>query len=132
MRVIKLEEFPFCDFGSNPPRKVRLPVSPETTGDKISITYVVVPPNGISEGHIHVETDEYIYFDIGGAALIDGNRVELPPHSIVLAQAGEKHECINISPDADLRLLCVFVPPLSLSGKFVKLAERTKAYLRGE
>ena len=130
MRVIKMDEFPFDEFGANPTREVRLPVSPETSGDNMTITYVRVPPNGISEGHIHPDTNEYIYFDIGGAAIVDGVRFELPPHSIVLAQAGEKHECINTSSADELKLLCIYVPPLKLSGKFIELAEKTAAFLR--
>ncbi len=129
VRIIKMDEFPFQSFGSGPPREVRLPISPETSGDKMTMTYVVVPPGGISEGHVHPDTDEYIYFDIGGAAVIDGTRVELPSHSIVLAQAGEKHECINVSSSLELRLVCIYVPPLKLSGKFLELAEKTKSYL---
>lgn len=130
MRIIKIEEFPFHSFGSNPPRKVRLPVSPEASGDKMTITYVIVPPNGISEGHVHPDADEYIYFDIGGVAIIDDVRFDLPPHTIVLAQAGEKHECINISSTGELRLLCIYVPPLKLSGNFLELAEKTKVFLK--
>jgi quercetin dioxygenase-like cupin family protein len=132
MRIIKMDEFPFHSFGSNPPRKVRLPISPETSGDRMTMTYVVVPPNGISEGHVHPDTDEYIYFDIGGAVIIDGVRIELPSHSIALAQAGEKHECINVSSSTELRLLCIYVPPMKLSGNFLELAEKTKAFLKGK
>ncbi len=132
MRVFNMDEFPYQEFGANPTRKVRLPVSPETSGDNMTITYVKVPPNGISEGHVHPDTNEYIYFDIGGAAIVDSARLELPPHSIVLAQAGEKHECINTSSTEELTLLCIYVPPLKLSGKFIELAEKTKAFLREE
>lgn len=129
MRIIKTENFPFQYFGFSPTRKVRLLISPETTGDEMTMTYVVVPPNGVSEGHIHPDTDEYIYFDIGGAAIIDGIRIEIPPYTIIKAQAGEKHECINSSSSLELRLLCIYVPPLKLTEKFNKLLEVTTTYL---
>jgi mannose-6-phosphate isomerase-like protein (cupin superfamily) len=129
MRIINMEDYPFELFGERPTRKVRLPVSPETSGDRITITYVVVPPKGVSEGHIHQNTDEYIYFDIGGATIIDGMHIEVFPHSIVLAQAGEEHECINTSSTTELRLFCVYTPPMELTGRFVELAKKTKAFL---
>ena len=78
MKVFNLQDFPFAEFGEDPVRKVRLLVSPQTTGEqRCSVVVSSVPPGGLSEGHVHRGSDEYIYFDIGGRFNIDGEEYEV-------------------------------------------------------
>lgn len=130
MQIFNVEDFPFAEFGEDPIRKVRLLVSPETTGEKrCGIVVTSVPPGGISEGHVHPESDEYIFFDIGGIARLDGKEYRVAEKCIVHAQKGCRHECENTSGDKELTLICFFIPAFEPYGKYPELIERTKAFI---
>jgi uncharacterized cupin superfamily protein len=129
LNILNFEDFPFAEFGEEPKRKVRLLVSPETTGEKrCDIVVTTVPPGGISEGHVHTESDEYIYFDIGGKARLDGIEYTISPRSFVHAAKGVCHECENTS-DRELTLVCFFVPAFEPYGKYPEIIEKTKKML---
>ena len=122
--------FPCEEFGEGVTRQVRLIISPQTTGEeRVSLVYTIVPPGGLSEGHVHPDFDEYIFFESEGRAVLDGDAFDVPAKAVVHAKAGVKHECINSSEGEDLRLFCVFVPPLKPYGKYDSLIEKTNAYL---
>ncbi len=122
--------FPPEKFGTDPIREVRLIVSPETTGeDAIRIVHCTLPPHAISEGHVHPDCDEYIYFDIGGVAELDGEEFPVPPMGLVHAKQGVKHECRNTSDTETLILYCVFTPAFKPYGAYPSLIEKTKEYL---
>ena len=129
--VYNTTDFPFASFGEEgKTRKVRLIVSPQTTGEQqLSIVYTSVPPGAVSEGHIHGDFDEYIHFDIAGKVILDGKSFDVPEKGLVHAKAGVKHECANISVEKTLNLFCVFVPPLKPYGKYPELIKDTNAYL---
>ena len=130
MTIYPTQNFPYVEFGSDPARKVRLLVSPETTGDeRCNIVVVTVPPGGVSEAHTHDASDEYIWFDIGGKALIDGVEYGVQEKGMILASKGKPHECTNISKDKDLTLVCFFVPAFAPYGKYPDLIQRTKQFL---
>ena len=131
--VYNITDFPFAEFGEEgKTRKVRLVVSPETTGEeRLSLVFTSVPAGAISEGHVHEDFDEYIYFDIGGKVILDGKTFDVPEHGLVHAKAGVKHECVNTHPGKTLNLFCVFVPPLKPYGKYTDLITATKTYLNG-
>ena len=126
-------EFPFEEFGEGITRCVRLIVSPQTTDEQnLSLVYTIIPSGAVSEGHIHSDFDEYIFFESAGRAILDGVEIEVPSKAVLHAKAGIKHECINTSEQEDLRLFCVFVPPLKPYGKYDSLIEKTKKYLGSE
>ncbi len=132
MTLFDIRSFPYQAFGEGASsREVRLVVSPQTTGEeRLSIVHTTVPPGGMSPGHLHEAFDEYIYFDIGGEAVIGKKRLQVPPMGLVHARAGETHECVNTSQDRTLTLLCVFVPPLIPYGPYPALIDKTNAYLQ--
>jgi len=134
MTLFDTKAFPFLSFGEGAShREVRLVVSPQTTGEKrLSIVHTTVPPGCMSQGHAHDGFDEYIYFDIGGKAIVDGKEYEVPPMGLLHARSGQVHECVNLSPDKTLSLLCVFVPPLTPYGRYPQLIEDTKAFLESQ
>lgn len=134
MTLFDIKSFPYQAFGEgSSTREVRLIVSPQTTGEeRLSIVHTTVPPDCMSQGHTHAGFDEYIYFDIGGQAVIDGTRYDVPPMGLIHARAGEIHECINTNKEKALVLFCVFVPPLKPYGPYPVLIEKTNAYLSGE
>ena len=128
MNVFNIDDFPYVEFGNEPKRKVRLMMSPYTSDKSdLTVVHVVVPPKGISEGHIHEDCDETIYFDIGGKAILEGQEYDVKKNSIFYAPKGKKHECINTSQEEELNLLCIFVPPLKPYGLYPELIEKNKA-----
>lgn len=133
MKVFNLQDFPFAEFGENPTRIIRLLVSPQTTGEqRCSIVIGNIPPGGISEGHIHKTSDEYIYFDIGGKFIVDGEEYEVKEKSVAFAPKGTMHECINTTKDKELTLVCFFLPAFEPYGKYPELIEKTKEHIKKE
>lgn len=133
MNIFDIEKLPYSEFGSIITRKVRLVISPETTGeDRVAIVHVNIPPGGISDGHLHHESDEYILFDNDGAVILDGKRYEVIKGSLVRAVKGVMHECINTSNNKELNLTCVFVPPFEPYGSYPELIKRTKDFLKNK
>ena len=62
MNVFNIDDFPYVEFGNEPKRKVRLMMSPFTSDKSdLTVVHVVVPPKGISEGHIHEDCDDYLF-----------------------------------------------------------------------
>ena len=128
--IYNCREFPAQLFGEGVRREVRLIVSPETTGDeRLRIVTCKLPAGSISEGHIHPDADEYIIFDIGGKAILDGKAFDVPAGGMVHAITGVKHECINTHPSDTLHLTCVFVPAFKPYGAYPELIEKTNEYL---
>ena len=128
--VYNTMEFPCEEFGEGIKRQVRLAVSPQTTGEqRISLVFTIIPPGAVSEGHIHSDCDEYIFFESAGRAILDGVEFEVPAKAVVHAKTGVKHECINISQQKNLNLFCVFTPPFEPYGLYNSLIPKTKSYL---
>ncbi len=120
--------YPYVTFGENPPREIRMPVGPEITDD-IRIVTTTIPPMGISEGHFHSDSDEFIRFDIPGEALVDGVKYQVPAGGIIYARKGMMHECRNTDIERTLTLYCVFVPAFAPYGRYPELIENTREYL---
>jgi mannose-6-phosphate isomerase-like protein (cupin superfamily) len=59
----------------------------------------------------HESSDQWLFVVSGtGEAIIDGERVELEPHELVVIEAGETHELRCTGAEA-LRTLNLYVPP---------------------
>ena len=123
----------FVEFGEEQTRKVRLLVSPETTGEKkFSIVVTSLPPLGVADGHIHEKGDEYICFDIGGKYILNGKEYQVEDKGIVFAPMGSLHECLNTSEKKELTLVCFFIPALKPYGKYPELIKKTKEFIEKE
>ncbi|MDO4371222.1 MAG: hypothetical protein Q4D43_07855 [Clostridia bacterium] len=128
--IYNCPEFPAQFFGEGIVREVRLIAAPETTGEsRIRIVHTTVPAGGISDGHIHPDADEYIFFDIPGRVILDGVPYDVPAHGMVHAISGVNHECVNTDPAHTLHLLCLFVPAFKPYGGYPELIEKTKKYI---
>jgi quercetin dioxygenase-like cupin family protein len=113
-----------------PRRKVRLPLSPYTTGDeRFLVTHVILAPGGISIGHVHEESDEIIYFSGAGRVQLGAEVYECAHESLVTAPRGVWHECVNTGRDQSLTLLCFFIPPFKPFDVFGALIEETRRHL---
>ena len=131
MKVYDIMGFPAEQIGDGVKRDIRIAVSPQTTGEeRATFVHCTLPPNSISNGHIHPGEDEYIYFDIGGKAILDGVVYEVPPKALVHARAGSVHECINTSKEKTLTLFCIFLPALTPYGIYPQLIEKTREHLK--
>ncbi len=131
MNIFDINKMPYAEFGNTIKRKVRLVISPDTTGEeRMAIVQVNIPPGGISEGHLHLESDEYILFDNDGAVILDGKRREVFKGSLIHAVKGVMHECVNTSTDKELNLTCIFVPPFEPYGQYPELIKKTKDFLQ--
>ncbi len=130
MGVTDIYSLPAVECGSDIKRAIRLVASPQTTGeDRIMIVHTTVPPLGISEGHTHPHSDEYIMFSIPGKAILDGKEYDVPKTGVVHAKAGVVHECRNTSETETMELYCVFVPPFEPYGIYPELIAKTKAHM---
>jgi mannose-6-phosphate isomerase-like protein (cupin superfamily) len=133
MNIIDTFQLPFVEFGHFIKRKVRLIISPQTTGeDRVAIVHVNLPPGGVSEGHSHEKSDEYIFFDNNGEVVLDGIKMTVKKGSLIYAAKGMSHECINTNKIEDLNLLCVFVPPFKPYGSYPELIRKTNEYLQSQ
>ena len=131
MNIFDINKMPYAEFGSTIKRKVRLVISPDTTGEeRVAIVQVNIPPGGISEGHLHLESDEYILFDNDGAIILDGKRHKVFKGSLIHAVKGMMHECVNTNSDKELNLTCIFVPPFEPYGLYPELIKKTKDFLQ--
>ncbi len=128
--VVDIRSLPFVERDPEPRRRVRLPLSPWTTGDdRCLVTHVILGPRGISSGHVHEESDEIIYVSGPGKVRLGGEEYDLRGESIVTAPRGVWHECANPSPTDSLTLVCFFLPPFRPFDVFVGLIEETRRHL---
>lgn len=83
-------------------------------GDEHSQAAQMTLAPGETEGgpdNKHRGADQWLFVVAGtGAALVEGERVELRPGTLVLIQRGERHEVRNTGAEP-LRTLSVYVPP---------------------
>jgi mannose-6-phosphate isomerase-like protein (cupin superfamily) len=62
--------------------------------------------------NVHPRSDQWLYVAAGsGRAVIDGREIELGPGSLLLIEAGEKHEIVNTGAEP-LRTVNVYSPPV--------------------
>jgi mannose-6-phosphate isomerase-like protein (cupin superfamily) len=83
-------------------------------GDSHSQAAQMTLAPGASEGgpdNRHAGADQWLYVVSGrGAALVEGERVELREGTLVLIRRGERHEIRNTG-EVPLKTLNVYVPP---------------------
>lgn len=114
-------------------RFIKIIESPETTGYRnATILFSHIPPGGTTGMHTHDYNDEIMYFVGRGEAVLNGKREILETDSVLVVEKGIEHQCINTSKTDTLKLFCVFVPALKITGPLESLAEETKKYLENE
>jgi quercetin dioxygenase-like cupin family protein len=132
MPVYTNKDFPCVHFGQDEKQKreVRMLISPDIGNhDSITLVTVVMPPGGLSDAHMHEDSDEFMYFDGPAFTVIDGVRTEVPAGSVVHAPKGTKHATGSLS-DQDINIICTFVPAIKPYGSYFELIEKTKEYLK--
>jgi quercetin dioxygenase-like cupin family protein len=131
--VVDISGLPFVYRDPAPRRRVRLPLSPWTTGDeRCLVTHVILDPGGISNGHVHGESDEIIYLSGPARVRLADEEYDLAGEGIVMAPRGVWHECANPSTTNCLTLVCFFQPPFKPFDVFVELIDATRRHLEKE
>ena len=60
---------------------------------------------------VHPDNDQFFRFEKGeGKCVIDGNEYEVKDGSAVVAQAGARHNVINVSDSQELKLYTIYSP----------------------
>jgi mannose-6-phosphate isomerase-like protein (cupin superfamily) len=60
----------------------------------------------------HERSDQWLYVISGqGRAIVEGQNIELANGSLLLIEAGERHEIINTSGEQPLETLNIYTPP---------------------
>ena len=60
---------------------------------------------------VHPDNDQFFRFEKGiGKCVIDGNEYEVKDGSAIVVPAGARHNIINTSNDADLKLYTIYSP----------------------
>ncbi len=82
------------------------------TGPNTQLVLMTLQP-GVEIGEeTHEEHDQFIRVEAGvGVVMLNGERHELSDGSAVVVPAGVKHNVVNISDDATLRLYTLYSPP---------------------
>ena len=82
------------------------------TGPNLQLVVMAVEPGDeIGEG-IHAEHDQFIRFEEGeGQVILDGEPHRVGDGDAVIIPAGIKHNVVNASPEARLKLYTIYAPP---------------------
>ncbi len=82
------------------------------TGKHSQIVLMSLKPGEEIGSEIHPDNDQFFRFDSGtGEAHIDGNIYEIKDGDAVIVPAGAEHNIINTSPDSELKLYTIYMPP---------------------
>ncbi len=114
-------------------RFLKIIESPEVTRYKNgTILFSHVPAGGRSDFHTHPDNDEIMYFIGRGEVIFGNDKFKIETDSVLVAEKGVPHQCINTSQTETLKIFCVYIPALKLSGPLEEIADITKQYLKGK
>lgn len=72
----------------------------------------------------HHENDQFFRFESGtGKCIIDGNEYDVTDGDVVIIPAGAKHNIINTSDTAELKMYTIYAPPHHKDGIVRKTKE---------
>lgn len=78
---------------------------------------------------VHEENDQFFRVESGsGKCVIDGNEYPLKAGSVIIVPAGAKHNVINTSPDAELKMYTIYAPPHHEDGLVRKTKEEAELH----
>ncbi|GEM_PF-2983879 len=111
-----------------PGRKLRLVLSPETTGTKeLSFLHVEFDPGASNELHTHEGIETMFVTRGGGRFVVDGKSSSFSAGSMLVAPAGVPHQ-IFTGTEGPTEIACTYVPPLpsSFLEQVKRAAEKAK------
>ena len=97
------------------------------TAKNSQLVVMSLKPNEDIGEEVH-QLDQFIRCESGhGKAILDGQEYELSDGFIVLVPAGAKHNIINTSSDAPLKLYTLYAPPNHRDGVVHETKEQAEA-----
>ncbi|MEK7508249.1 MAG: cupin domain-containing protein [Patescibacteria group bacterium] len=81
------------------------------TGKHSQLVLMCLQPKEEIGLEVHEENDQFFRFEGGrGECVIDGNEYEVGDGSVIIVPAGAKHNVINTSETAELKLYTIYSP----------------------
>ena len=91
------------------------------TSKHMQLVLMSLNPNEDIGEEIHEENDQFFRFESGkGKCIIDGNEYQLKDGDVIIVPAGSKHNIINTSSDAQLKMYTIYAPPHHQDGIIAK------------
>jgi mannose-6-phosphate isomerase-like protein (cupin superfamily) len=82
------------------------------TGPKLQLVVMALEPGDEIGEEIHDDHDQFIRFEEGeGEVILDGEPRRVGDGDAVVIPAGTKHNVVNVSSDAKLKLYTLYAPP---------------------
>lgn len=82
------------------------------TGPNLQLVLMALEPGDEIGEEIHDGHDQFIRFESGeGEVILDGEPRRVGDGDAVVIPAGTKHNVVNVSPDAKLKLYTLYAPP---------------------
>lgn len=98
-----------------------------TAGHSQVVLMSLKPGEEIGE-EVHDTLDQFFRFESGeGKAVIEGEEASVGDGSVLVVPAGTKHNIINTSSDAPLKLYTIYSPPNHQDGTIHKTKEEAEA-----
>jgi len=82
------------------------------TGKRIQLVLMSLQPGEDIGEETHIGHDQFFRFEKGeGKCIIDGHEYDIKEGDAVVVPAGAKHNVINTSADAELKMYTIYGPP---------------------
>lgn len=82
------------------------------TGPNLQLVVMSIEPGDDIGEEIHVGHDQFIRFEAGeGKVILDEKPIDVHGDDAVIIPAGTKHNVVNTSADAKLKLYTIYAPP---------------------
>ena len=82
------------------------------TGKNLQLVLMRLKPGEEIGEEVHADVDQFFRFEAGtGAVLIDGAKHAVTDGSAVIVPCGARHNVVNTSKTADLKLYTIYAPP---------------------
>ncbi len=82
------------------------------SGKHMQLVLMSLKPTEEIGEEIHAENDQFFRFESGkGKCIIDGNEYLVQDGDAIIVPAGAKHNIINVSKEADLKMYTIYAPP---------------------
>ena len=98
------------------------------TGQHLQLVLMSLKPKEEIGSEVHAENDQFLRFESGkGRVIIDKTTYNVKDGDAVIVPAGAKHNVINMSASADLKLYTIYSPPHHMDQIVRKTKESAEA-----
>jgi len=127
MKLVKAWEETGVQIPAPYSRRIKVLFAPDKEGvDELTLSHVILPPNGRTDYHAH-DRPEMIYVAEGeGVCVHEGQETRIVPDVAMWVLAGEKHQLINTAA-GDLKIITVFVPAYNAKQNYERCLKTSQA-----